>query len=128
MLKSNNLLAGKKGIIFGALDENSIAWKVAERAYEEGARFTLTNAPIALRMGAIAKLADKCETEVVPADATSTGDIEKLYSRSNEILGGGIDFILHAIGMSPNVRKKKDYGNLNYDWFLKTLDISGGDS
>ena len=124
MLKSNNLLAGKKGIIFGALDENSIAWKVAERAYEEGARFTLTNAPIALRMGAIAKLADKCETEVVPADATSTGDIEKLYSKSNEILGGGIDFILHAIGMSPNVRKKKDYGNLNYDWFLKTLDIS----
>lgn len=119
-----NLLKGKKGIIFGALDENSIAWKVAERAYEEGAKFTLTNAPIAMRMGEIQKLADKCETEVIPADATSVEDLENLYTKSKEILGGNFDFILHAIGMSPNVRKKKDYGNLNYDWFHKTMDVS----
>ncbi len=119
-----NLLKGKRGIIFGALDENSIAWKVAERAYEEGAKFTLTNAPIAMRMGEIQKLAEKCETEVIPADATSTEDLENLYSKSKELLGGNFDFILHAIGMSPNVRKKKDYGNLNYDWFQKTLDVS----
>ena len=119
-----NLLKGKRGIIFGALDENSIAWKVAERAHEEGAKFTLTNAPVALRMGEIQKLAAKCETEVIPADATSLEDLENLYTKSTELLGGKIDFILHAIGMSPNVRKKKTYGNLNYDWYLKTLDIS----
>ena len=119
-----DLLKGKKGIISGALDENSIAWKVAEKAYEEGARFTLTNAPIALRMGEINKLAEKCETEVIPADATSLEDIQNLYTQSQERLGGNFDFILHAIGMSPNVRKKKDYGDLNYDWFLKTLDVS----
>lgn len=119
-----NLLKGKRGIIFGALDENSIAWKVAERAYEEGAKFTLTNAPIAMRMGEIQKLAEKCETEVIPADATSLEDLENLYTKSKELLGGNFDFILHAIGMSPNVRKKKEYGNLNYDWFQKTLDVS----
>ncbi len=119
-----DLLKGKRGIIFGALDEKSIAWKVAERAYEEGARFTLTNAPIALRMGAIQQLAEKCETEVIPADATSLEDLENLFTKSKELLGGNFDFILHAIGMSPNVRKKKGYGDLNYDWFQKTLDVS----
>jgi len=119
-----NLLKGKRGIISGALDENSIAWKIAERAFEEGATFTLTNAPIALRMGKINELAEKCNTVVIPADATSTEDLEKLYTESMEKLGGKIDFVLHSIGMSPNVRKKKEYGDLNYDWFLKTLDIS----
>jgi len=121
---SYNLLKGKRGIISGALDENSIAWKVAEKAFEQGATFTLTNAPIAMRMGAINELAEKCETEVIPADATSVEDIENLYTKSKEKLGGNFDFILHAIGMSPNVRKKRDYGNLNYDWYLKTLDVS----
>ena len=121
---SYNLLKGKKGIIFGALDENSIAWKVALRAKEEGAQFTLTNAPIAMRMGAINKLAEQCGSVVIPADATSVEDLENLISKSVETLGGKIDFILHSIGMSPNVRKDKDYGDLNYDWFLKTLDIS----
>jgi enoyl-[acyl-carrier protein] reductase I len=121
----HNLLEGKKGIIFGALDENSIAWKVALKAREEGAVFTLTNAPIALRMGKINELAAACETQVIPADATVIEDIENLYTKSMEILGGKIDFILHSIGMSPNVRKGRDYGNLNYDWFTKTLDISG---
>ena len=120
-----NLLKGKKGIIFGALDERSIAWKVARKAHEEGAEFTLTNAPIAMRMGAINELAASCNAEVIPADATSMEDLEQLFTKSAEILGGKIDFILHSIGMSPNVRKKKSYGDLNYDWFLKTLDISG---
>ncbi len=119
-----NLLKGKRGIISGALDENSIAWKVAEKAFAEGAKFTLTNAPIALRMGAINQLAEQCETEVIPADATSLEDIEALYNQTTDKLGGKIDFILHAIGMSPNVRKKKEYGDLNYDWYLKTLDVS----
>jgi enoyl-[acyl-carrier protein] reductase I len=121
----HNLLEGKKGIIFGALDENSIAWKVALKAREEGAVFTLTNAPIALRMGKINELAAACETQVIPADATVIEDIENLYTKSMEMLGGKIDFILHSIGMSPNVRKGRNYGNLNYDWFTKTLDISG---
>lgn len=120
-----NLLAGKRGIIFGALDENSIAWKVALKAKEEGASFTLTNAPIALRMGKINDLAEQCDAKVIPADATLVEDIEKLYHESQDVLGGKIDFILHSIGMSPNVRKQREYGDLNYDWFLKTLDISG---
>lgn len=118
------LLKGKRGIITGALDENSIAWKVAERCKAEGATFTLTNAPVALRMGKINELAEKCETEVIPADATNLEHIEELYTKSSEQLGGKIDFVLHSIGMSPNVRKGRDYGNLNYDWFVKSLDIS----
>ncbi|KOY85588.1 enoyl-ACP reductase [bacterium 336/3] len=119
-----NLLAGKRGIITGALDENSIAWKVALRAKEEGATFTLTNAPVAMRMGKINELAAHCNTEVIGADATVVEDIENLYTKSMELLGGKIDFVLHSIGMSPNVRKGKDYGDLNYDWLQKTLDIS----
>ncbi|HET6244493.1 MAG: SDR family oxidoreductase [Bacteroidetes bacterium] len=121
---SNNLLKGKRGIIFGALDEKSIAWKVAERAYEEGAIFTLTNAPIALRMGAINQLAEKCKTTVIPADATSVEDLENLFKVSMEQMGGKVDFVLHSIGMSPNVRKGRHYTDSNYEFFLKTLDIS----
>lgn len=120
-----NLLKGKKGIIFGALDENSIAWKTAIQAHEEGAEFVLTNAPIAMRMGAIKKLAEQVNAEIIPADATSIDDLTNLFEKSMEILGGKLDFVLHSIGMSPNVRKNKEYGDLNYDWFLKTLDISG---
>lgn len=119
-----NLLAGKKGIIFGALDDKSIAWKVATRAYEQGARFILTNAPVALRFGAINDLAAACETEVIPADATNMEDLETLIDQSQEKLGGKLDFILHSIGMSMNVRKKKPYTNLNYGFMQKTLDIS----
>jgi enoyl-[acyl-carrier protein] reductase I len=121
---SNQLLAGKKGIIFGALDENSIAWKIAERCHEEGAVFTLTNAPVALRMGVIQQLGEKCNAEVIGADATKDKDIEALFNQSREILGGNIDFILHSIGMSPNVRKNKHYTNLSHDFYLRTLDIS----
>ena len=118
------LLKGKKGIISGALDENSIAWKVAERCFDEGAKFTLTNAPIALRMGKINELAEKCSSKVIAADLTSLEDIQSLYSESSVFLNGKVDFILHSVGMSPNVRKKKEYGDLNYDWLLKTLDVS----
>jgi enoyl-[acyl-carrier protein] reductase I len=119
-----NLLKGKRGIIFGALDESSIAWKVALKAHDEGAQFTLSNAPIAMRMGEINNLGEICGAEIVSADATSLEDLELLISKSTEILGGKLDFVLHSIGMSPNVRKKKSYGNLNYDWFQKSLDVS----
>jgi enoyl-[acyl-carrier protein] reductase I len=121
---SYNLLKGKKGIIFGALDEKSIAWKVAKRAHEEGAEFVLTNAPMAMRMGEIKKLAEECNAEIVPADATSVEELENLFTKAQEILGGKIDFVLHSIGMSPNIRKGRSYGDMNYDWFLKTLDVS----
>lgn len=120
----NNLLKGKRGIISGALDENSIAWKVAEKAVNEGATITLTNAPIAMRMGVINKLSQKCNAEIIPADATSVEDLENLFKKSMEILGGKVDFVLHSIGMSPNVRKGREYGDLNYEWFLRTMDIS----
>ncbi|MDQ3292621.1 MAG: enoyl-ACP reductase [Bacteroidota bacterium] len=119
-----NLLQGKKGIIFGALDEKSIAWKVAQRAREEGAEFVLTNAPLAMRMGEIKKLAEECQAQIIPADATSVDDLQNLFTQAQEILGGKIDFVLHSIGMSPNIRKNKAYGDLNYEWFQKTLDVS----
>lgn len=119
-----NLLKGKRGIIFGALDEKSIAWKVAEKAHEEGATFVLTNAPVAMRMGEINKLAEKTGSQIIGADATSMEDIENLLSKSIEILGGKIDFILHSIGMSPNVRKGRHYTDLNYDFYHKSVDVS----
>ncbi len=121
---SYNLLKGKKGIIFGALDEKSIAWKVAERAYEEGARFTLTNTPASIRFGGINDLAKKTESIVIPADATNVKDLENLMDESMEFLGGKVDFILHSIGMSLNVRKKRVYNDLDYNYLQKTLDIS----
>ncbi|WP_037320014.1 enoyl-ACP reductase [Salegentibacter sp. Hel_I_6] len=121
---SYNLLKGKKGIIFGALDENSIAWKTAERIKEEGGEFVLTNAPIALRMGTIKELAEKTGSEVIPADATKIEDLENLVEKSMEILGGKIDFVLHAIGMSVNVRKGNHYTEQNYDFTQKGWDIS----
>lgn len=119
-----NLLKGKKGIVFGALNEQSIAWKVAEKAYEEGAEIVLTNAPIALRMGTINELAEKTRSQVIAADATSLEDLENLFQKSMEVLGGKVDFVLHSIGMSPNVRKGLDYDELNYGYYHKTLDVS----
>jgi len=120
---SLQLLKGKKGIIFGALDESSIAWKVAEKAFEHGAEFILTNAPVALRFGEINKLAKKCNTEVVPADATNMEDLENLFKIATEKYGK-LDFILHSIGMSINVRKKRPYTDLKHDWMQKSIDIS----
>ncbi len=121
---SHQLLKGKKGIIFGALDERSIAWKTALAVVAEGAEITLSNAPIALRMGKINELASLCNAKVIPADATSTADLELLVQKSMEDHGGKLDFVLHSIGMSPNVRKNISYTNTNYENFLKTLDIS----
>ena len=121
---SYNLLKGKKGIIFGALNESSIAWKIAERVYEEGGEFVLTNAPVSIRMGDINKLAEKCNTEVISADATNVKDIENLFEKTMNKFDGKIDFILHSIGMSPNVRKGRTYDDLNYEYLFKTLDVS----
>lgn len=119
-----NLLKGKRGIITGALDENSIAWKVALRAHEEGATFVLTNAPIAMRMGEINKLAEQTNSKIIPADATSVEEIEKLYTESIVHLGGKIDFVLHSIGMSVNIRKNVPYTSLNYEYYNKGIDVS----
>ena len=121
---SYNLLKGKRGIIFGALNSNSIAWKVAERAVAEGAVITLSTTPVAVRMGTISELGEKLNAEIIPADATNCEDLEMVFQKSMEILGGKIDFVLHSIGMSPNVRKKKLYDDLDYDLLNKTLDIS----
>lgn len=121
---SYSLLKGKRGIIFGALNEMSIAWKVAEKAVAEGAIITLSNTPIAVRMGEVSALSEKLNAEVIPADATSVADLEQVFVRSQEILGGKIDFVLHSIGMSPNVRKKREYDDLDYDLMGKTMDIS----
>jgi enoyl-[acyl-carrier protein] reductase I len=120
----HNLLKGKKGIIFGALDERSIAWKTALRCVEEGAEIVLTNAPIALRMGEINKLAETCKAPVIPADVTSMEDLDNLFTQTKAHFGGGVDFILHSIGMSLNVRKGIPYTEANYDFMHKTMDIS----
>jgi len=125
LLMGNQLLKGKKGIVFGALDERSIAWITALKAVEEGAEIVLTNAPIALRMGKINELAAQCNNApVIGADATSVEDLENLFTKAMEHFGGKVDFVLHSIGMSPNVRKGFAYTDTNYDNFLKTLDIS----
>jgi enoyl-[acyl-carrier protein] reductase I len=121
---SYNLLKGKKGIIFGALDENSIAWKTALRVHEEGGEFVLTNAPIAMRMGNIKDLAEKTNSQIIPADATSVEDLDNLVDKAMEILGGKLDFVLHSIGMSVNVRKGNHYTDMNYDFTTKGWDVS----
>ncbi|PCJ94054.1 MAG: enoyl-ACP reductase [Flavobacteriaceae bacterium] len=121
---SYNLLKGKRGIIFGALDENSIAWKTAERVHEEGGTFVLTNAPIAMRMGQIRTLAEQTGSEIIPADATNEEDLNNLVTKSMEILGGKLDFVLHSIGMSVNVRKGRAYTDEKYDFTTKGWDVS----
>lgn len=121
---AHNLLKGKRGIIFGALDNKSIAWKVAEKAHEEGAVFTLSNTMTALRFGQLDELAKACNSEVIAADATNVDDLTNVFEKSMEILGGKVDFVLHSIGMSLNVRKKRIYNDLDYNFLNKTLDIS----
>ena len=121
---SYGLLKGKRGIIFGALNEQSIAWKVAVKAVEEGATITLSNTAIAIRMGQVNDLAKQLNCEVIAADATSYEDLQEVFRRSQEVLGGKIDFVLHSIGMSPNVRKGRTYDDLDYNMLGKTLDIS----
>ncbi len=121
---SYNLLKGKKGIIFGALNKRSIAWSVAEKAYDEGAQIVLTNTPVAMRLGKVDELAKACNTIVIPADAAKEDEVEHLIKQAMEHFGGKFDFLLHAIGMSPNVRKGIPYDKINYDHYLKTLDVS----
>ena len=120
----HQLLAGKRGVVFGALDESSIAWHVASQCVAEGAVITLTNAPVAMRFGTIQKLGAQLNAEVISADATSAEDLQSLFAKSTEVLGGPLDFVLHSIGMSLNVRKGKTYTDLNHEWMQKTLDIS----
>ena len=122
---SHNLLKGKKGIIFGALNDQSIAWKVAQQCYAQGAEIVLTNAPIALRMGEINKLAQECNNApVIAADVTSNDELKNLLEKSMEHFGGKIDFILHSVGMSINMRKNNPYTALNHDFTHKSFDIS----
>lgn len=119
-----NLLKGKRGIIFGALNNMSIAWKVAERCAEEGAKIVLSNTEMALRMGELDELSKKIDAPIIAADATNYDDLENVFVKAQELLGGKVDFVLHSIGMSPNVRKKRTYDDLDYDLLSKTLDIS----
>ena len=121
---TNNLLKGKKGIIFGALDQKSIAWITALRCHEEGAQIVLTNAPVAMRMGEINKLAEQISAPVIPCDVSNAEDVENLVVKAMEYFGGGFDFVLHSIGMSLNVRKGKHYTEIDYGFNAKTLDIS----
>ncbi|MBY0535457.1 MAG: SDR family oxidoreductase [Chitinophagaceae bacterium] len=121
---ANNILKGKKGIIFGALDEKSIAWRTAIKCHEEGAQLVLSNAPVALRMGEINKLAEAVNAPVIGADVTNMDDLKNLFEQSMAHFGGKIDFVLHSIGMGINVRKGKHYTEMNYEWNSKTLDIS----
>lgn len=121
---ANNLLKGKRGIIFGALDTNSIAWKTAESVHAQGGTFVLSNAPAAMRMGQIADLAEQTGSKIIPADATNEEDLENLVDKSVEILGGKLDFVLHSIGMSVNVRKGRAYTDEKYDFTAKGWDVS----
>ena len=120
----HQLLSGKSGIVFGALDSHSLAWQAALKIKAAGGNFVLTNTPVALRLGTIQELSQLCSAPVIAADATVVEDIEALFNQAMSALGGKIDFVLHSIGMSPNVRKQRSYGDLNYEWFMKTLDIS----
>jgi len=121
--KGYGLLKGKKGIIFGALDERSIAWRIALACKREGAEFILSNAPIALRLGALNALSEETNSPIIPCDVSSDEEVEELMLKTKEELGS-VDFILHAIGMSPNIRKKKAYNDIDYNWYQQTLDIS----
>ncbi len=121
---SNNLLKGKRGIVFGALNDKSIAWKVAEKAVEQGAIITLSNTPVAVRMGETNALGEKLNAKIIAADATNVEDLEQVFVQSMEALGGKIDFVLHSIGMSPNLRKGREYDDLDYGLLDKTLNIS----
>ncbi len=120
----SQLLKGKRGIIFGVLDQKSIAYAVAQKCKEQGAQFTLTNTPAALRFGATNEIAEELGTISIPADATSMDDLDTLYKQSIDHLGGNIDFVLHSVGMSINVRKGRAYTDLNHEWSKKSIDIS----
>ncbi len=124
MKMNHKILEGKKGIIFGALDDQSIAWKAALAVNQAGGEFVLTNSPLAIRMGKIEELAQQTGSQTIACDATSLEDLNHLIEKSTEILNSKLDFVLHSIGMSVNVRKKRHYTNLKYDWLAKGWDIS----
>jgi len=124
MSEGYGLLKGKKGIIFGALDERSIAWRIALACHREGAEFVLSNAPIALRLGVLNGLGEQTGAPIIPCDVTKSEQVAELMQKTKEHFGGGVDFVLHAIGMSHNIRKKKEYENINYNWYQQSLDIS----
>ena len=121
--KGHGLLKGKKGIIFGALDERSIGWRIALACKREGAEFVLSNAPVALRFGDLDKLAEETGSEIIPCDVSKEESVEEFMEKVEDGFGS-VDFILHAIGMSPNIRKNQQYESLNYNWMQQTLDIS----
>ncbi|NET36130.1 MAG: enoyl-ACP reductase [Cyanothece sp. SIO1E1] len=124
MSEGYGLLKGKKGIIFGALDERSIAWRIALACHREGAEFVLSNAPIALRLGVLNGLGEQTGAPIIPCDVTKDEQVVELMQKTKEHFGGGVDFVLHAIGMSHNIRKKKEYEKINYNWYQQSLDIS----
>lgn len=124
MSEGYGLLRGKKGIIFGALDERSIAWRIALACHREGAEFVLSNAPIALRLGVLNGLGEQTGAPIIPCDVTDDEQVADLMKQTKEHFGGGVDFVLHAIGMSHNIRKKKEYEQINYRWYQQSLDIS----
>ena len=118
------LLKGKKGIVFGALDESSIGWQIALAASREGAELALSNVAVALRIGALDGLAEQCGgATIISCDASSVEELNGLFVKTKEEVGP-LDFIVHSIGMSQNIRKGKSYRQVNYDWYLRTLDVS----
>jgi len=124
MSTSNNILSGKRGIIFGVLDSCSIAWEVAKRCKAEGADLVLTNTETALQLGETQNLAAQLQTSVIVCDASKIEDLESLMDNAEQLLGGKIDFILHAVAMSMNLRRHREYTNVNYSYFNQTIDIS----
>ena len=118
------LLKGKKGIVFGPLDESSIGWQIALHAYREGAEIAISNVAAALRFGNIDELSTLCgNAPMIVCDASKNEDVDACFKELKEKMGP-VDFIVHSIGMSQNIRKQLPYEDLNYEWFIKTLDVS----
>ncbi|MGB7512201.1 MAG: enoyl-ACP reductase [Pelodictyon phaeoclathratiforme] len=118
------LLKGKKGIVFGPLDESSIGWQIALHAYREGAEIAISNVAAALRFGNIEELSTLCgNAPMFVCDASKNEDVDACFKELKEKMGP-VDFIVHSIGMSQNIRKQLPYEDLNYEWFIKTLDVS----
>ena len=118
------LLKGKKGIVFGPLDESSIGWQIALHAYREGAEIAISNVAAALRFGNIEELSTLCgNAPMIVCDASKNEDVDTCFKELKEKVGP-VDFIVHSIGMSQNIRKQLPYEDLNYEWFIKTLDVS----
>ena len=119
------LLKGKKGVVFGPLDESSIGWQIALHAYREGAEIAISNVAAALRFGNIEELSALCgNAPLIVCDASNNEDVDKCFKEVKDKIGS-VDFIVHSIGMSQNIRKQLPYEDLNYEWFMKTLDVSG---